>query len=53
MPELLDGDKWSFGLISMRERAALVGGTFEVRHRSPHGTEVLVTLPDRERTSRT
>ncbi|MHB8186623.1 MAG: sensor histidine kinase [Dermatophilaceae bacterium] len=33
------------GLIGMRERVNLVGGTLEVRARKPHGTLVRATLP--------
>ena len=33
------------GLIGMRERVNLVGGSLEVRVREPHGTLVRVTLP--------
>jgi signal transduction histidine kinase len=33
------------GLVGMRERATLLGGSLEVRARSPHGTVVLATVP--------
>jgi len=33
------------GLIGMRERVNLVGGSLEIRANTPHGTLVRVTLP--------
>jgi len=48
-------DGGSLGLIGMRERSALLGGTFEVRRRRrPRGTVVTFTVPlaDRQRTPR-
>jgi signal transduction histidine kinase len=33
------------GLRGMRERVIMVGGTFEVKSRSPHGAVVQATLP--------
>ena len=41
----LRGDKYGLGIIGMRERALLLGGTLEVRRREPCGTLVEVTLP--------
>jgi signal transduction histidine kinase len=38
-------DGAGLGLIGMRERVNLVGGSLEVRQRSPHGTLVRATLP--------
>jgi signal transduction histidine kinase len=35
----------SLGLIGMRERTALLGGTFEARRRQPRGTIVTFTVP--------
>jgi signal transduction histidine kinase len=35
----------SFGLLSMRERAALIGGRLQVRSRPGHGTAVLLSAP--------
>jgi two-component system sensor histidine kinase UhpB len=39
-----DADPRSTGLIGMRERALLVGGTLEIRAGDPHGTEVVLEL---------
>jgi signal transduction histidine kinase len=39
------GDRPGLGLIGMRERAALAGGTLRVSDRSPHGTVVHARLP--------
>jgi signal transduction histidine kinase len=44
------GKGGGFGLIGMRERAALVGGTVEVESRSGGGTTVYVRIPARETT---
>lgn len=38
-------DHQSFGMIGMRERAHLWGGTVHVRNGSPQGTTVTVTIP--------
>jgi signal transduction histidine kinase len=40
-----DGPQPGLGLIGMRERATLAGGTLRVSKRSPHGTVVQATLP--------
>jgi signal transduction histidine kinase len=40
-----EGPKPGLGLIGMRERATLAGGTLQVSGRSPHGTIVQATLP--------
>lgn len=40
--------KNGLGLRSMRERVALVGGKFEIKSQPGKGTEVLVTIPQRE-----
>jgi NarL family two-component system sensor histidine kinase LiaS len=40
------GERTSWGLRNMEERAALLGGAFEVRSGSDRGTVVEVTLPD-------
>jgi two-component system sensor histidine kinase UhpB len=37
----------SHGVAGMRERALLVRGTLEMRHRTPRGTEVSLTVPVR------
>ncbi len=37
----------SHGVAGMRERALLVGGTFEIRRRAPRGTEVRLWVPVR------
>lgn len=37
----------SHGVAGMRERALLVRGTLEMRHRTPQGTEVSLTVPVR------
>ena len=45
-PEALPaGDGRHFGLLSMRERAAEIGGTVEVRSAVGRGAEVIVTVP--------
>jgi signal transduction histidine kinase len=43
-------DRSSLGLISMKERAALAGGTFEIESVSGGGTRVLAVFPLRWRT---
>jgi signal transduction histidine kinase len=35
----------SFGLISMRERAASLGGTFYIRRKTSGGTEIKLNIP--------
>jgi len=35
----------SLGLLGMRERAALLGGSVEVRGNRPRGTTVIVSIP--------
>jgi PAS domain S-box-containing protein len=42
----------SLGLIGMRERAALLGGTVDIRRRRPTGTTVTMTIPLEERRKR-
>jgi two-component system, NarL family, sensor histidine kinase UhpB len=37
----------SYGVAGMRERALLVGGSLEMRHRPPQGTAVSLTVPVR------
>jgi two-component system, NarL family, sensor histidine kinase UhpB len=37
----------SHGVAGMRERALLVGGSLDIRHRVPQGTEVRLTVPVR------
>ena len=39
----------TFGLQFMRERAELVGGSFEIRSRPANGTVVLLDIPVGER----
>jgi signal transduction histidine kinase/ligand-binding sensor domain-containing protein len=34
-----------WGIVGMKERAALIGGTFEISRRYPRGTEVTISLP--------
>ncbi len=43
--EGIDGKRKGFGLQGMRERAALVGGKFEIESQPGAGTTVLVRLP--------
>lgn len=38
----------SMGLLSMQERAQLAGGSFEVKSRQPHGTEISVRFAKEE-----
>jgi signal transduction histidine kinase len=42
-PASLDGKR--FGLLGMRERAELLGGSFALRSRPGHGTDVRVVIP--------
>lgn len=44
-----DGPQPGLGLIGMRERATLAGGTLRVSARSPHGTIVQARLPSSQR----
>ncbi len=37
--------KKSFGIISMKERAASLGGTFDIYHENGSGTKIKITLP--------
>ena len=39
----------SLGLLGMRERTALLGGSIEVRGNRPHGTVVVMSIPLAER----
>lgn len=48
----LDGGRRGLGLVTMRERAALVGGTLHVDRRPDGGTLVRVTVPVPARESR-
>lgn len=41
----LDARRLSFGLISMQERVAALGGTLTLRSQSGRGTRVLISLP--------
>lgn len=41
------GGGQGFGLLGMRERVSLVGGTLEIEQRRPHGTRVRASLPCR------
>ncbi len=45
LPVSVDGDKGGFGLISMRERARLLGGELRVESSPGQGTLVEATLP--------
>jgi signal transduction histidine kinase len=40
-----DGDRRSFGLVGMQERAKLLGGTVEIRSAPGEGTDVLMVVP--------
>lgn len=40
-----EGDHRSFGLVGMRERAVLLGGSVEIRSAPGEGTSVVATLP--------
>ena len=44
-PPARDGEQAGKGLLGMRERADLYGGTVEVHHRQPRGTRVRAVLP--------
>ena len=48
LPERRDAGRVGLGLFGMRERAALLHGTLEVRSEPNHGTEVLAELPLRD-----
>jgi signal transduction histidine kinase len=39
-----DGERRSFGLVGMRERAELLGGTVEIKSAPGKGTQVLVSI---------
>jgi two-component system CheB/CheR fusion protein len=43
--ELNDSSRPGLGLLGIRERVALLGGTFEIESSSDHGTTVFVRLP--------
>ncbi len=45
IPSTFEGHSESLGLVGMRERARLLGGTITVLSAPQHGTEVLATLP--------
>ena len=47
LPVRVDGDKGGFGMISMRERARLLGGELKVESSPGRGTLVEATLPVR------
>ena len=47
LPVRVEGDKGGFGLISMRERARLLGGELRVESGPGQGTLVEATLPVR------
>ena len=38
-------DKRSLGLIGMRERASLLGGTFQLHARTGEGTRIRIEIP--------
>lgn len=40
-----ESERGHFGLMAMRERAVMQGGTFEIGSASPHGTTVTATIP--------
>jgi PAS domain S-box-containing protein len=42
---LADGEPHRLGLVGMEERAALLGGRFEIEPRPPHGTRVRASIP--------
>ena len=44
-PRLISGQAMSFGLTGMRERAALLGGTLNIRSKPGKGTTVALELP--------
>jgi signal transduction histidine kinase len=44
---LADGEPHRLGLVGMEERAALLGGRFQVESRPPHGTRVRASIPAR------
>jgi len=37
--------KKSFGILSMKERATSLGGTFDISHKNSGGTKIKITLP--------
>lgn len=39
------GDEMAYGLAGMRERAALIGGTFDLRSQPFEGTRIVVDVP--------
>lgn len=42
-------DRWSLGLLGMRERASLLGGTFNIRTKPGDGTRIRIEIPLPER----
>jgi signal transduction histidine kinase len=46
--ETIGKDRQSLGLIGMRERAALLGGTFQIRSNAEEGTKIRIELPIKE-----
>lgn len=44
-PQIADRDRRSLGLLGMRERTSLLGGTFQLRSRSGQGTRIRVEIP--------
>jgi len=40
--------KKSFGIMSMRERAASLGGTFEVKNGEKFGSKIMITFPEKK-----
>ncbi|TMC01760.1 MAG: hypothetical protein E6J41_32275 [Chloroflexi bacterium] len=47
MPQAIqeDGEPHRLGLVGMEERAALLGGRFQIESRPPRGTSVRATIP--------
>jgi signal transduction histidine kinase len=43
--KLQNEDARHFGLVSMQERAARIGGTMKVNSRANEGTDILVEVP--------
>jgi PAS domain S-box-containing protein len=44
-PQIADRDRRSLGLLGMRERTSLLGGTFQLRSKTGQGTRIRVEIP--------
>jgi two-component system sensor histidine kinase NreB len=49
--QIIGKDKRSLGLLGMRERTSLLGGTFQLRSKPNEGTRIRIEIPVNERLS--